>query len=39
VFRQEDGRWLLLSAYKDNARVHAEPFDVIDLDLGVLWAR
>lgn len=24
---------------KDNARVRAEPFHAIDLDLGVLWAR
>lgn len=39
VFKQEGGRWLLFGTYKDNARVRAEPFDAIDLDLGALWAR
>jgi Uma2 family endonuclease len=39
VFKQEGGRWLLLGTYKDSARIRAEPFDAIDLDLGVLWAR
>lgn len=39
VFRQDAGRWLLLGTFKDDARVRAEPFDAIDLDLGALWAR
>jgi hypothetical protein len=38
VLRLESGRWSILATHKDNARVRAEPFDAIELDLGVLWA-
>lgn len=30
--------WVLRSTWRDDARVRAEPFDAIELDLAVLWA-
>jgi Uma2 family endonuclease len=38
ILRLESGRWSILATDKDDARVRAEPFDAIELDLGVLWA-
>jgi hypothetical protein len=38
VIEQRDGRWLLLAAFEDAARVRAEPFDAVELDLAVLWS-
>jgi Uma2 family endonuclease len=38
VLRREGDRWLLLDVHKDDARVRAEPFDAIELDLAILWA-
>lgn len=38
VFRLEVGRWQLLGAHRDQARVRAEPYDAIELDLALLWA-
>lgn len=38
VLRREGDRWLLLGTFRDDARVHAHPFDAIELDLSVLWA-
>ncbi|MEO7732019.1 MAG: Uma2 family endonuclease, partial [Kofleriaceae bacterium] len=38
VLRLERGRWVLLDTYHDDARVHAEPFEVFELELDVLWA-
>ncbi len=38
IFRLEQRRWTLVAVYKDDARVRAEPFDAIELDLRVLWA-
>lgn len=37
VLRLEGGRWLLLGTYTDAARVRAEPFEVFELELAVLW--
>lgn len=31
-------RWTLLAAHEGNARVRAEPFAALELDLGSLWA-
>ena len=28
----------ILATHKDGARVRAEPFDAVELDLGILWA-
>jgi Uma2 family endonuclease len=38
VLRLERGRWSILATHKDDARVRAEPFDAIELDLSILWA-
>ena len=32
------GRWVMRGSYRDDARIRAEPFDAIELDLSVLWA-
>jgi hypothetical protein len=34
----ERERWLVLGVWKDNAGVRAEPFEALELELGVLWA-
>lgn len=39
VFRREGSDWLLLGTFAGERRVRAEPFDAIDLDLSLLWAR
>ena len=38
VFRLVEKRWLLLATFADDERVRAEPFDAIELELGLLWA-
>lgn len=38
ILRLERGRWMLLDTYHDDARVRAEPFEVFELELDVLWA-
>jgi Uma2 family endonuclease len=39
VFRLEGGaHWLLLGTWRGAARVRAEPFDAVELDLSLLWA-
>lgn len=38
VFRLEAGRWSLLSTHSEDERVRAEPFDALELELGLLWA-
>ncbi|WP_437635901.1 Uma2 family endonuclease [Sorangium sp. So ce854] len=35
----EDRRWGLAVVHRDAARVRAQPFDAIELDLSVLWAK
>jgi len=37
VYRLEGGRWLELETYEGDARVRAEPFDAVELDLSALW--
>jgi Uma2 family endonuclease len=37
VFRFEPGRWVVLGVYSKSAKVRAEPFSEIELDLGILW--
>lgn len=39
VLRLEQGRYVILATHHDDAKVRAEPFDAIELDLAVLWAR
>ena len=33
------GRWVQHGVWRDAARVHAEPFEVFELELASLWAR
>ena len=37
IYRLESGRWLLLEAFAEDDKVRAEPFQEIEIDLGVLW--
>lgn len=39
VYRHGGAHWHRLAVHHDDARVRAEPFDAIDLPLGVLWER
>lgn len=39
VLRLDGETYRLIATFTADARVHAEPFDAIELDLGVLWAR
>jgi Uma2 family endonuclease len=39
VLRLEGPNWLLLGTWSGDCGVRAEPFDAIELELGVLWAR
>lgn len=38
VLRRHEGSWLIVSVFSDDAKVRAEPFDAIELELGILWA-
>ena len=38
MLRNEGGRWLLLATFAGDAKVRAEPFDAIELELAALWA-
>ncbi|WP_164002131.1 Uma2 family endonuclease [Pyxidicoccus caerfyrddinensis] len=37
VFRRQEGQWVQRGTYSGEARVRAEPFEALDLDLGLLW--
>ena len=39
AFRLEGSRWLLLGAWREDAKVRVEPFDAFELDLASLWAK
>jgi Uma2 family endonuclease len=39
VYRLENGRWSLLGTHVGAVTVHAEPFEALALELGVLWER
>jgi Uma2 family endonuclease len=39
VYRLAEGRWVLLGTHEGDARVRAEPFDAVELELGGLWAQ
>jgi hypothetical protein len=32
-------RWLLAAVHRGEARARAEPFDAIEIDLALLWAK
>jgi Uma2 family endonuclease len=38
VLRRDDDDWSRRGAWRDDAPVRAEPFDAIELELGLLWA-
>jgi Uma2 family endonuclease len=38
VMRRQDMAWLVVATFEGNAKIRAEPFDAIDLELGILWA-
>ena len=38
VYRNESGRWTLISGHADQEKIRAEPFDAVEVDLGALWA-
>ncbi len=39
VFRREERGWGLVRTWKGDARVCAEPFQVVEIDLALNWAR
>ncbi len=39
IFRLEDHGYVVAGAFTDDARIRAEPFDAIELELGALWER
>ena len=39
VYRLDAGRWLLVTTHGDDARVRAEPFDAVEIDLLHLWGE
>jgi len=38
VLRRDGPLWVIVGTYQDDARVRAEPFDALELELGILWA-
>jgi len=38
VYRLEEGRWFVVSAYAGTERVRAEPFAAVELDMTLWWA-
>ena len=39
VYRSDGEHWLLLGTHSGDEKIRAVPFDAIELDLSVLWAR
>ncbi|HZH02499.1 MAG TPA: hypothetical protein VEY30_01865 [Myxococcaceae bacterium] len=39
IFRLEGGVWRLVVTFRGHSKVRAEPFDAVELDLALLWAR
>ena len=39
IFHADAGGWRLAKTFAENAKVRAEPFDAVELDLSLLWAR
>lgn len=37
VLRLEQGRWVLVATHGGDARVRAEPFEAVELDLSMVW--
>jgi Uma2 family endonuclease len=39
VLHLDAGGWRIVGTSRDHAKIRAEPFDAVELDLAVLWAR
>lgn len=39
VYRLSQQHWLLVGTHREAAKVRAEPFEVLELELDMLWAR
>jgi Uma2 family endonuclease len=39
ALRLDGARWTLLGTWRDDAKVHVEPFEAFELELGGLWAK
>jgi Uma2 family endonuclease len=39
VLRRQGDNWLTIAVHRGDCKVRAEPFDAIELDLSILWAR
>jgi Uma2 family endonuclease len=39
VFKLTQQQWLLLGTHRDRAKIFAEPFETLELDLSRLWTR
>lgn len=39
IFRSDDEGWRLLTTYSGDAKVRAEPFEAIEIELALLWSR
>mgnify|MGYP000902756082 CR=1 FL=1 len=39
ILRLDGATYRVVAVHKDDAKVRAEPFDAIELDLAILWAR
>ncbi len=37
VLRRHEAHWIIVATHADDARVRAEPFAAVELDLGALW--
>jgi Uma2 family endonuclease len=37
VYRNQDGKWLIVSTHANQEKVRAEPFEAFELELGLLW--
>jgi Uma2 family endonuclease len=38
VLRRHEASWLVVATYQGDAKIRAESFDAIELELGILWA-
>ncbi|WP_375773629.1 Uma2 family endonuclease [Archangium gephyra] len=39
IFRLQESQWLLVHSFAGEARVRAEPFEALELELALVWSR
>jgi hypothetical protein len=39
AYRLAAANWTLMGTWRDDAKVRVEPFEVLELELGGLWAK